>query len=92
MDRRSFLRNLALTAAGLWVASDALAEPVRRIFAVNIDLRVSPQPLTLADWAKRLGPDGKLSRIIEVLNTQNEILDEVAWTNRNSNLFVRAVR
>ncbi len=39
MNRRDFLRAGALTADGLYVAPDLLAEPRRKIFPVGIDLR-----------------------------------------------------
>lgn len=39
MNRRAFLHASVLTAAGLYVAPDLLAEPRRRIFPVDIDLR-----------------------------------------------------
>lgn len=39
MLRRAFLRNLALSTAGLYVAKDLELEPTRRIFPVSIDLR-----------------------------------------------------
>jgi len=33
--------------------------------------------LTLADWAKRLDPDGKTAKIVEILSQTNEILDDM---------------
>jgi len=39
--------------------------------------------LTLADYAKRLGPDNKISKIIEILNDTNEILDDMMWVEGN---------
>lgn len=44
MNRRAFLRASALTAAGLYVAPDLLAEPRRRIFPVGIDLKTPAPP------------------------------------------------
>lgn len=41
MNRRAFLRASALTAAGLYVAPELLAEPRRRIFPVGIDLKAA---------------------------------------------------
>lgn len=39
--------------------------------------------LTLADWAKRLDPDGKTPAIVELLSQMNEILDDMMWAEGN---------
>ena len=39
--------------------------------------------LTLADWAKRLDPDGKVPSIVELLSQSNEILDDMLWAEGN---------
>lgn len=39
--------------------------------------------LTLADWAKRLDPDGKTSKIVELLSQTNEILADMLWMEGN---------
>jgi len=39
--------------------------------------------LTLADWGKRLDPDGKVPTIIELLNQSNEILDDMVFREGN---------
>lgn len=38
---------------------------------------------TLADLAKRQDPDGKIARIIEILNIQNEMLLDIPWMSAN---------
>jgi len=38
---------------------------------------------TLADHAKRLDPDGKIARIVEMLNLTNEILLDMPWVEGN---------
>ncbi len=38
---------------------------------------------TLADLAKRLDPDGKVSAVVEILNETNEILDDMTWIEGN---------
>lgn len=38
---------------------------------------------TLADLAKRKDPDGKIAKIIEILNIQNEMLDDIPWMAAN---------
>jgi hypothetical protein len=39
--------------------------------------------LTLADWAKRLDPDGKVPTIVELLSQTNEILLDMRWIEGN---------
>lgn len=39
--------------------------------------------LTLADYSKRLGPDGKIDPIAELLSQQNDILEDVVWREAN---------
>lgn len=39
--------------------------------------------LTLADWAKRLDPDGKVPVIVELLSQTNELLEDMLWMEGN---------
>lgn len=39
--------------------------------------------LTLADWAKRLDPNGKVPVIVELLSQTNEILTDMLWKEGN---------
>lgn len=39
--------------------------------------------LTLIDWAKRLDPDGKVDRTVEILSQTNEILDDMLFKEGN---------
>lgn len=39
--------------------------------------------LTLADWAKRLDPDGKVPMIVELLEQTNEVLMDMQWIEGN---------
>jgi hypothetical protein len=39
--------------------------------------------LTLADWAKRLDPNGKVPTIVELLSQSNEILEDMVWREGN---------
>ena len=39
--------------------------------------------LTLADWAKRVDPDGQTAQVVELLNQTNEILDDMLVTEGN---------
>jgi hypothetical protein len=43
----------------------------------------STTALTLSDWAKRLDPDGKVDKIVELLNQTNEILKDAMWVEGN---------
>ncbi len=42
--------------------------------------------LTLADWAKRLDPNGKVPLIVEMLSQTNEILEDILWMEANQAL------
>lgn len=44
---------------------------------------LSTGALTLADWAKRLDPDGKVPVIVELLAQTNEILLDMRWIEGN---------
>lgn len=39
--------------------------------------------LTLADWAKRVDPQGKVPSIVELLNQTNELLSDMLWKEGN---------
>jgi hypothetical protein len=39
--------------------------------------------LTLADWAKRLDPQGKVPLIVEMLSQTNGILEDMLWKEGN---------
>lgn len=39
--------------------------------------------LTLADWAKRVDPDGKVPSIVELLSQSNEVLQDMQWLEGN---------
>lgn len=44
---------------------------------------LSGNVLTLADWAKRLDPDGKVPTIVELLSQTNEMLLDMRWIEGN---------
>ena len=44
---------------------------------------LSTNALTLADWAKRLDPDGKVPQIVELLSQSNEILADKLYMEGN---------
>lgn len=44
---------------------------------------LSTNALTLADWAKRLDPDGKIPQVAEILSQSNEILEDAVMMEGN---------
>lgn len=44
---------------------------------------LSTAALTLADWAKRLDPNGAIATVAELLSQQNEVLDDMLWVEGN---------
>lgn len=44
---------------------------------------LSTGQLTLADYAKRMGPDGKIDPVAELLSQQNEILEDIVFKEAN---------
>ena len=44
---------------------------------------LSGNALTLADWAKRVDPDGKVPMIVELLSQTNEVLDDMLFVEGN---------
>lgn len=44
---------------------------------------IGANALTLADWAKRIDPQGKTPSIVELLAQSNEILDDMLWVEGN---------
>ena len=39
--------------------------------------------MTLSEWGKRLDPQGKVDKIVEILAQQNEVLDDMLWVQGN---------
>lgn len=39
--------------------------------------------LNLSDWARRIDPDGKQAKLVEILNLTNEILDDMVFVEGN---------
>lgn len=44
---------------------------------------LSSTVLTMSDWAKRLDPDGKTAKTVEILSQSNEILDDMLFKEGN---------
>lgn len=52
---------------------------------------LSVYALTLADYAKRLGPDNKIADIIEMLSKRNDVLSDMLWVEGNLDTGHRTV-
>jgi hypothetical protein len=70
---------LVLRAAFVWLFFDRSLNSGDVIFAATLGATA----LTLADWAKRLDPDGKVPTIVELLSQTNEILLDMRWIEGN---------
>ena len=44
---------------------------------------VGANALTLMDWKNLVDPDGKIAKIIELMNRQNELLEDMLWIQGN---------
>ena len=44
---------------------------------------LSTGQLTLADWSKRIGPDGKIDPVAELLSQQNDVLEDIVFKEAN---------
>jgi hypothetical protein len=44
---------------------------------------LSAGQLTLADYSKRMSPDGKIDPIAELLSQQNDVLEDIVWKEAN---------
>jgi hypothetical protein len=66
---------------GVFVLSNAIgsAMPIDVVAAVALGTAA----LTLADWAKRLDPDGKVPTVVELLSQTNDILTDMLWIEGN---------
>lgn len=74
------LAALALIAS---LTGHAFASPDVGISIMLVGATLSTGQLTLADYSKRLSPDGKIDPIAELLSQQNEILDDIVWKEAN---------
>lgn len=74
-NRRTFLRQSGILLL-LPTVIDPLEEWVRKIFP---SAWTEPKTLTLAEWAKRTDPDGKIATIVEILSQTNDVLLDMVW-------------
>ncbi len=74
----------SLSAASLTSPSAGHADWTFYTFAFGaLGVTLSTGALTLADWAKRLDPDGKVPSIVELLAQTNEILADMLFREGN---------
>lgn len=86
------LAILGLLAVGTPEASAAVVQHFSTSFQLLIPIMgitLGANVLTLADWAKRLDPDGTVPDIVEMLNQTNEILDDMTFIEANNQLSHR---
>lgn len=67
----------------LFTGPHALALQTGTLNWVFAGVTLGANMVTMADYAKLLGPDNKLARIIENLTQSNEILDDIVWQEGN---------
>lgn len=56
-----------------------------------LGVTVGTPMITMSDYAKQLGPNNKIARVIEILNQQNEILDDAIVQEGNLPTGMRVV-
>jgi hypothetical protein len=74
-----FVRLLITLAVALLVRLASSGDPALIWFGVALGTGA----LTMADWAKRIGPDGKIGPIVELLSQTNEVLAEMPFKEGN---------
>lgn len=90
---KSSIRTAAMVAFGLALAVFALLPmfvPHQTLPAllygdgsVSMAALLAAGQLTLADWSKRLAPDGTIDPIVEMLSQQNDILEDAVFMEGN---------
>lgn len=73
-----------LEAASMAASHAATSTPWGYLLSLGVlGATLGTGALTMADWAKRIGPDGKVSTIIELLAQSNPILDDMLFKEGN---------
>src|SRR5436190_18454894 len=74
----------AFTVGGHLANSGGFIGDYQNLLGITVfGAALSTAALTLADWAKRLDPDGKTATIVELLSQTNEILRDMRWVEGN---------
>jgi hypothetical protein len=60
-----------------------MLHPNDQIRFLGAGVTLGSNALTIVDWAKRLDPDGKVAKIVELLNQSNEILEDMLFVRGN---------
>lgn len=74
---------VAISLVFAFVARAVLGECFGGGNGVQFGAALGVGALTLADWAKRLDPDGKVPTIVELLSQTNELLDDMTFIEGN---------
>lgn len=77
------LQMLLFAAVALLGFHTGLVSAEQLAFVGFAGATLSAGQLTLADYSKRMGPDGKIDPIAEMLSQQNEILEDVVYREAN---------
>lgn len=67
----------------LMVTPHTIAHGSTSLLPTLMGATVGANVVTLADWAKRLGPDNRIATIIEMLGQTNQVLDDMTWIEGN---------
>jgi len=93
IDRRAFLRALAASAVGMTLDPERLLwVPKPMIVVPAMPALYTGGPATLLEWARRMDPDGKIARIVELINQSNGILDDLRWIEAPTQIDRRTVQ
>jgi hypothetical protein len=88
----AFVLDAGLSAATLTTIGDVVPSFLPTLSSADwltfagigvLGATLSANALTLADWAKRLDPDGKVPDIVELLGQSNELLDDMIFREGN---------
>jgi hypothetical protein len=76
--------NPMFAVAALLLVAYALGAPADTLSVMGMaGALLQANNLTLADWAKRLDPDGKVPKVAELLSQTNAILDDAVFVQGN---------
>lgn len=79
-----FIVAVALSVVGApFAAATAAVATVGHATYLLAGVTLGANVLTLADWAKRLDPDGKVPRIVNQLSQTNAILEDMSFVEGN---------
>lgn len=94
MDRRSFLKGLVATAAGVLIPASVAAEPERRIWALNRSVLVRPVPWSKEPFMELTwdGMQNGLRVYAVVVNNPNGTVDRIPMEPTGDGTYVAHFR